>query len=108
MKYLYSIFLILIFTIFISSNSFAQHKLDSKEAKEFKQLNEKLEGHYQIQVINSRKEPLVNYEMLKAIESKLDDKKSESFYYKPNLKIILSSSDSREFLEEKKVTYISK
>lgn len=105
MKYVYSIFLILVLTVFVSNNCSAQYKLDAKEGKEFTRLNNKLKGHYQIQVINSRKEPIIDYEMLKTIDKKLERRDDKSFYYKPNIRIVLSSNKIPEYVEEKKVVF---
>lgn len=101
MKYINSVFILIFFTVFISSNCNSQYALDSKEAKEFKQLKDKLEGHYQIQVINSRQEPQISYEMLKAINENFESKKEGSFYYKNNIKITLSPNKKKEYLEKK-------
>lgn len=101
MKYLNTIFIFFFFTVFISNYCNSQYALDSKEAKEFKHLREKLEGHYQIQVVNSRQEPLIDYELLKAIDKNFEDNKSGTFFYKPNMRIALSPDKSNEYLEKK-------
>lgn len=101
MKYLLSCFLSLGVVIFMSNNCVSQYSLESKEAKEFEQLQINLDGLYQIQLIDTRMELIMSYEMLKEIDKTIKEKKRGEFYYLPYVRIVFSSEKSKEFSENK-------
>jgi hypothetical protein len=110
-----NILFILLLCVLISSQVNAQVSQDEKAKKEqnnteiakFKELQNSLEGYYQIQVVNARLKPVISYEMLKLIAENQDVSESKTVNYQNNIRILVLPKNALEkIVEDMKTIYV--
>lgn len=89
---------------------YSQQKFSKEEISEIHQLNKKFEGTYQVQVVNSRNQVALPFDLIKTIEK--ERKQSQEVFYKidDNIRIRIlprNTINNRGFAKLEKLKYIT-
>ena len=104
-------FILIICTLFVlQSQLFSQSNLTESQVEELNLLGSKIEGTFQIQMLDTRSKPTFELSLYKDIYDKR--KNSENVYYNvnPNMRILILSKkviESIDFNSIERVIYIS-
>ena len=96
--------------LLIAASSFGQEGLQPDKGVALTKLQKAIEGTYQIQMLGTRKQPIVPLEVIRQIEDKR--KENEIFYinYCPDYRIMVlprNMISSESFVPVKPITFIS-
>jgi len=109
MKYIYIVFFVLI--TFSSYKSYAQDIPKEKlESKRLMTLYNKLEGTYQLQIIDSREKPTLPLTIMDSIETKRQQNTTIYFWLKTNVRVMVpaySVINKQGFTPLESIKYIS-
>ncbi len=102
--------LYIIACICFSLSSKSQSNSASETTKHMENLLHKLEGTYQLQIIDSRELPSISFDMLKNIQDKRHQTDTTYFYVKQNFKVMIlpySTIEKVDFMPIKSISYFS-
>jgi hypothetical protein len=80
-------FIILFFAI--SNFVLAQQELSKEKASELSLLSKKIEGTYQVQIINSREMAGIPLQLIQTIEDKREANDTTYYWLKPNIRVMI-------------------
>lgn len=95
----------------ISILGFSQENLSAQEKDRLLKLSKELEGCYQIQMIDTRYQPVFDLSLIQEINKKIKQDETVYFFYKKNIRIKVLSKNAMKNKEHKplkKVIYIKK
>ena len=106
--------LILSLILLSSLQGFSQSSTTTKEKNtdainSYNQLADELNGAYQIQIINSRKQAIITFEMLQEIKNQMKDNKDVIIDFSPNLRVkalAKNTLSTNKYTEKEQVIYI--
>jgi len=110
----FKFFKILLMMILFSSTSILAQVSDENnktaEKLSLDQLSKKLEGTWQIQVINSRKRPAISIQVVETIEQRRLDNDTSYYYLDPDIRIMILPRkviSNKNFQKLEKISFIS-
>jgi len=81
-------FFIIIFCGFINFG-FAQQDLSKEKAEQLNSLGKKIEGTYQVQIINSREMASIPLQLMQTIEDTRDQTDTTYYWLKSNIRVMI-------------------
>ena len=94
----------------LSIVGYSQKEYTQEQIQEIQDLNAQIEGTYQIQVIDSRKQPALPFELAKIVEEKRSQTETVYHYLDSNIRILILPENQmkrNKFTKDEKLIYIS-
>lgn len=90
--------------LFLALSTNAQSNSDNITS--YNNLSSKLDGYYQIQVVNSRAKPTISYDLLTQIEANREQIKNTFIQITPEIRVFVLRKGATAQFESDKIAYI--